>query len=188
MYQHFLSLCLVSVILHSISSASLLRPRINGGQAVEVTRAPFMASLRELGHDQYKHLCGSVIISQKHVLTAAQCIHTNQASWFGITVGSNKKNDDKAEIHKIKRIVVHEDYDEFNAPFKHDIALIELENPLKLTDRVKFIPINTTFFEAQVDAETYGFGGAYVSVNAFSFRWNNRISQIFISSLKFTGQ
>lgn len=160
--MRLLVLCFLGVIFHTISAITLLKPRIVGGKATEITSAPFMASLRELGYDQYKHLCGAVIISQKHVLTAAQCIHSKQPSWFGIAVGSNRKDDDKAELHTIKRIVIHEDYDAFVAPFKHDIALIELDNPLKITDRVKFKPINTTLFEGHVDSEAYGFGGAYV--------------------------
>lgn len=102
------------------------------------------------------------------------------SSWFGITVGTNIKNDASVDIHSIKRIVVHEEYDAFVAPFKHDIALIELDEPLKLSNRINVIPLNSTFFEGQVDAVTYGFGGTYASsFNIFNyliiihfFRWD----------------
>lgn len=159
----------LALVFHTVSAAVLLTPRINGGQEGKIEEFPFVASLRELGDtNQYKHLCGAVIISEKYLLSAAQCFYSQQESWFGITVGSNKKNDETAAVHGIKRILVHENYDPFTAPFKHDIALIELNQPLKFNERIKAIPINGTFFEDHIDAVTLGFGGVYVSVEALS--------------------
>lgn len=162
----FVSVCIFGLVIHSISGAVILKPRINGGQEAQIEQFPYVASLRELGDtNQYKHLCGAVIISPKYLLTAAQCFYSQQVNWFGITVGTNKKNDETAPVYGIKRIVVHENYDAFTAPFKHDIAFIELDQPLKFNERVNQIAINGTFFEDQVDAVTVGFGGVYVSLD-----------------------
>lgn len=165
----FVTLCILSVLFHSISTV----PRrvhftariINGGLEAQIEEFPYVAALRELGDaDQYKHLCGAVIISPTHLLTAAQCFYTQQENWFGITVGTNKKNDNSVVVHGIKKIIVHESYDAFTAPFKHDIALIVLDQPLKFNERVNQIQINDKFFDGEVDAVTLGFGGVYVSL------------------------
>lgn len=156
--------CILSIVVHFVSAGLSYSYRINGGQETEIELAPFMASLREGGDGNFKHLCGAVIISPKYLLTAAQCFYSEQVDWFGVTVGTNEKNDASVDIHSIKRIVVHEEYDAFAAPFKHDIALIELDEPLKFSNRVNMIPLNNTFFEGQVDAVAYGFGGTYASL------------------------
>lgn len=138
-------------------------PIINGGQEVQIESSPYMASLRELEDIKPRHLCGAVIVSDKYLLTAAQCFYSKQPDWFGVAVGTNTKNDKSVADHNIKRIIVHELYDEFTAPFKHDIALIELNEPLQFNDKIKAISINDTFFEGHIEAMTVGFGGFYVS-------------------------
>lgn len=169
------SVCILGLLFHSTSAAYVKTPRINGGQEAQIEQFPYVASLRELGDSNfntvYKHLCGAVIVSPKYLLTAAQCFYSQQVNWFGITVGTNKKNDETAPVHGIKRIVVHENYDAFTAPFKHDIALIELDQPLKINERVNQIPINGKFFENNLDAVTLGFGGVYVSLKNFFTRF-----------------
>ncbi|XP_031635152.1 hypodermin-B-like [Contarinia nasturtii] len=156
--------CVFIVILNSLLGAVLISPRINGGQDAEITQFPFMASLRELrGYNQYKHLCGSVIISQRYLLTVAQCFSSEQVNWFGIAAGTSKKNED-VFIHRIRRVATHEKYDAFVAPFMHDIALIELEQPLTLSERINVISLNTTFYEGHLDAVTLGFGGVYDNI------------------------
>lgn len=161
--------CISIVFLPSIFAATPFEPLLNGGQEIQIESSPYMASLRELENIKPRHLCGAVIISQKYLLSAAQCFYSKQPDWFGITVGTNLKNDNSIENHNIKRIIVHEKYDEFTAPFKHDIALIELSKPLKFDEKIKAILINGTFFEGHVDAMTVGFGGFYVSVSFILF-------------------
>lgn len=156
--------CVLSVVFHSVSAAIPFTPRINGGLEVNIEAAPFMASLREIHDSKPKHLCGAVILSQKYLLTAARCFYSKEVSWFGVAVGSDKKNDQTVVNHAIKRIIIHEEYDEFKAPFKHDIALIELVEPLKMNNKIKAIPINSTLFEGHVSANAFGFGGVYVSI------------------------
>lgn len=157
--------CVLLVFLQVVFAAAPFEstPIINGGQDVQIESSPYMASLRELENILPRHLCGAVIVSDKYLLTAAQCFYSKQPDWFGVAVGTNTKSDKSVPDHNIKRIIVHELYDEFAAPFKHDIALIELNEPLQFNDKIKAISINDTFFEGQVDAMTVGFGGFYVS-------------------------
>lgn len=151
------------VFLQVIFATASFEPLANGGQEIQIESSPYMASLRELENIKPRHLCGAVIISEKYLLTAAQCFYSKQPDWFGITVGTNTKNDNSIADRNIKRIIVHEQYDEFAAPFKHDIALMELSEPLQFNEKIKAIPINGTFFEGHIDAMTVGFGGFYVS-------------------------
>lgn len=154
-----------------LCGSTAFSPRINGGQDIKIETVPYVASLRETHNNKPRHHCGAVIISPKYLLTAARCFYSKEPDWFSVTVGSDKKNDETVVNHGINRILVHEEYDEFIAPFKHDIALIELDQPLKLNDKVKTLAINTTFFEGHVTATAFGFGGFYVSIV-----WNLRDS------------
>lgn len=161
-----LTIWCISIVFSQIIFAATsfqISPLINSGQDIRIESSPFMASLRELQNIKPEHLCGAVIISQKYLLSAAQCFYSKRPDWFGISVGTKTKNDNSVDSLNIKRIIVHEEYDEFMAPFKHDIALIELSEPLKFNEKIKAIPINNTFFEGHVDAMAVGFGGFYVS-------------------------
>lgn len=162
----FIIWCILSVVLNSsIATSFSYSPRMNGGHESKVEQVPFMASLRESRGSQFKHICGAVVISQKHLLTAAQCCYSHHSDWFSIAVGSHIKDDETVVNHSIKRITVHENYDAFVAPFKHDIALIELDQPLKLSERVKVIPLNSTLHDGEIEATASGFGGVYVRFN-----------------------
>lgn len=165
----FMKWGILSLILQSTLAEFTYTSRINGGRESEIEKAPFMASFREIRGSKFKHICGAVIISQKYLLTAAQCCHSNNVDWFSVAVGTNKKDDESVIDHEIKRIIVHEKYDEFGAPFKYDIALIELEQPLKLNERTKVISLNGSFFEGEVESIAYGFGGVYVSFTRIEF-------------------
>lgn len=182
-----LTVPLISILfLQAIFAATPFQPLTNGGQEIQIVSSPFMASLRELQNIRPRHICGAVVISQKYLLTAAQCFYSKQPDWFSITVGTNTKNDITVKDHSISRIIVHEQYDEFVAPFKHDIALIELSERLEFSEEIRAIPINSTFVEGHVDAITVGFGGFYVKIFFIIFDELicNFLACIYISRIK----
>lgn len=84
-------------------------------------------------------LCGGTIISERFILTAGHCITSNTSRLGLLThvlVGALTRSDaeNEANRYKVKRIISHPDY---NPPSKYnDIALVETENPIKLSQYI----------------------------------------------------
>lgn len=116
--------------------------RVVGGRDSHLGEFPWSVLIREttlLGFF-VKTKCGGVLIDLKWVLTAAHC----QPGMFGslvVVVGEydlqGKSNRLKPMIKKVKRMIIHRDYNPSN--FDNDIALLELESPYKVQPHV--VPI-----------------------------------------------
>lgn len=116
--------------------------RIVGGEKSKFGDWPWQVLVKEstwLGLFT-KNKCGGVLISDRHVLTAAHCQPGFLASLlvelgeYDIS-GPNEYMSTKEK--KVKRVVVHKDY---KAPtFENDIAILELEDPIERQPHV--VPI-----------------------------------------------
>lgn len=116
--------------------------RVVGGRDSHLGEFPWSVLIREttlLGFF-VKTKCGGVLIDLKWVLTAAHC----QPGMFGslvVVVGEydlqGKSSRLKPIIRKVKRMIIHRDYNPSN--FDNDIALLELESPYQIQPHV--VPI-----------------------------------------------
>lgn len=146
-------------LVHDILSGDInlrgkRRGRIVGGRDSKLGEFPWTVMIREssLLGIFYKTKCGGVLIDLKWVLTAAHC----QPKMFGslvaiigehsdmmVPIGNqsgayyNKKVFLRPAVRKVRRMIVHRDYNYVN--FDNDIALLELESPFTLEPHV--VPI-----------------------------------------------
>ncbi|XP_024085402.1 chymotrypsin-like protease CTRL-1 isoform X2 [Cimex lectularius] len=78
-------------------------------------------------HDLY-HYCGGVLISQRHIITAAHCVPNVRPEKILIRLGEydfNRVNDSKTVDVSVESIQSHEEFD--GSTYENDIALITLK-------------------------------------------------------------
>ena len=101
-----------------------------GGQPAKLGQFPWQVSLRV--RDSYSdiHFCGGSIISKRFVLTAKHCAIKAVTA---VMTGTVIQNDDGAKEYQVRNF---HDY-----PEKTDIAIMELEEPIKMTGNARAIPL-----------------------------------------------
>lgn len=103
-------------------------------------------------------VCSGVLISDRYILTAAQCINGHNSSWLDYDVVLGEHNiEDSTDCYRdnknstvcaslpfhvtIAKAIIHENYTE--SPRSNDIALLRLRSSLPLTQYVKPICLPT---------------------------------------------
>ncbi|KFB40340.1 AGAP002432-PA-like protein [Anopheles sinensis] len=129
--------------IHHPSVAANPNRRIVNGQEATPGQFPYQVAL--LGQfNQGVGLCGGSIITNNYVLTAAHCVHSgtnsNNPIVSGVAiVGAHNRMIEEPSQQRITftsaGIVGHPGYDLFT--FRHDIAVIRLDEPIVYTDRVQ---------------------------------------------------
>ncbi|KAM8708114.1 hypothetical protein ACLKA7_015134 [Drosophila subpalustris] len=103
-------------------------PRITGGRPAEPDEWPWMAALLREGHSYV--WCGGVLITDRHVLTAAHCLENVEKNEIFVRLGeynTHQLNETRARDFRIGSMVLHVDYD--SNTYENDIALIRIERP-----------------------------------------------------------
>ncbi|XP_065166029.1 venom protease-like [Atheta coriaria] len=109
--------------------------RVVGGVPANLKEYPWMVSLgyRNSKTNQPRWLCGGTLITDRHVLTAAHCIHNKDV--YVVRVGDLDlySDDDGATPLNvpIAKKMIHEEYSP--TVFVNDIAILTLEHPVTLS-------------------------------------------------------
>ncbi|KAL3276633.1 hypothetical protein HHI36_012005 [Cryptolaemus montrouzieri] len=98
--------------------------RIVGGREADIKEFPYQVSVVVNG----LHLCGGSIISEKYVITAAQCIDGETTQNVEVCVGSSTIGAQEGKMYKIKAIFENQDFSFWN--YDSDIAILELAEDL----------------------------------------------------------
>jgi secreted trypsin-like serine protease len=125
-------------------------PKVVGGKPAPPGAFPWQVSLNASRiPDQYKaHFCGGTVYSESWIVTAAHCVEGTAAKNIVVVAGTHKLGSGSGTQRDVARIIVNKKYDKQKTD--NDIALIQLQEPLKLDKDVKAIPLLTAANEANV--------------------------------------
>ncbi|XP_055585488.1 transmembrane protease serine 9-like [Uranotaenia lowii] len=106
--------------------------RIVGGTETRVNQYPWMAMLQYGG----TFYCGGTLISDRHVLTAAHCVHGFNPAKISVVLMEHDRSDQKeAETitSSVIRVIKHNGYNPNN--YNSDIALLRLNKTIDFDDK-----------------------------------------------------
>ncbi|XP_011693284.1 PREDICTED: proclotting enzyme-like [Wasmannia auropunctata] len=101
--------------------------RIAGGQPADPKEWPWMAALLRQGAIQY---CGGVLITDRHVLTAAHCVYRFKLHDITVRLGEydfTTSEETRALDFMVTEIRIHRDFK--LSTYEHDIAIIKIHRP-----------------------------------------------------------
>ncbi|KAM3958875.1 LOW QUALITY PROTEIN: clip domain serine protease 4 [Aphomia sociella] len=129
-----------------VSNASF--SRVIGGVDAHLGDFPWMAILgyKPRRGSGARWLCGGTLVTSKHVLTAAHCIHLHEDDLFVVRLGElDLAKDDEGATPTdvlIKKMIKHEEYSA-NA-YTNDIGILLLDKEVQFTDLIRPICLPTS--------------------------------------------
>jgi len=128
-----------------VTSISLGRnARVIGGKAAQHGQFPWTVSLRKKRGQKYEHSCAGSLVSNRHIVTAAHCLHRttreveeeDELRMWQVVVGEHRPDfqDEGEQIMKIEKIRRHPNYK--RGHLRNDIAVLRLMADVKLSDFV----------------------------------------------------
>ncbi|XP_043229622.1 coagulation factor XII-like isoform X2 [Amphibalanus amphitrite] len=115
--------------------------RVSGGTPVSTFDYPWQAQIQTT---RSTHVCGGIIISDRHILTAAHCLSGHLTRDLQVVVGQNDltKKDEEEEVFAVKQSFSHVGFGEEGAGrYSNDIAVLLLRTgrrgPIVFGDHVR---------------------------------------------------
>lgn len=105
--------------------------RIIGGEEAVANEYPWMVGLYRGG----RLYCGGALITARHVLTAAHCVHYFQKRDIKVLLGGHNISTDYVDIRRVSTIFEHENFN--TSSFDSDIAILQMERPVKFGPKVQ---------------------------------------------------
>ncbi|OXU30619.1 hypothetical protein TSAR_002463 [Trichomalopsis sarcophagae] len=158
--SYLLSALLISIFVSGIDSESA-RKRIYGGSVAGIGEFPYMVSLRR----DSVHDCGGALISAKHVLTAYHCISDGYDNLTAVVGTNSLKTGGTA--YRIEKVLIYPpfDGDVVKDAYDHDIAVLTLEQEVKLSHRVSSVPLASSALKSGASVHFTGWGDDYSQRN-----------------------
>ncbi|XP_023342063.1 venom protease [Eurytemora carolleeae] len=145
--------------------------RVVGGKPAVQGQFPWVVSLRRrknVKSSDYSHICAGTLITNRHVVTAAHCVHDTSVHIWQVVAGELRpdKRDLGEQIRKVERILNHPDY-KTPSPLSHDIALISLTEGVNWSSEVSPICLPLESFSLdEKDATLVGWGHEHIGMNS----------------------
>lgn len=127
-----ISLCLLQAQAASfrLKSKNLIQGRIVGGENATRGRFPYNVALADLSDLSY-YLCGATIITNRYILTAADCVQSYQligASDLRAILNTANRDDVDSTTIEIAQVHAHEEF--IHGNFHHNIAIMYTLNEI----------------------------------------------------------
>lgn len=158
--KHFFSIYFLLTALCS-SFAIPVEQRIVGGNVVNISKHPYLASFRVKSCEKcpYVHKCGATIYSERVLILTAQCLTNLDSKWrLMVVVGANSRSGADGIQLPISRYIIHKEYNYWT--IENDIGLLFLEDSL---------PINNTDIKSIHIAEKRPLAGKSATVCGWGY-------------------
>lgn len=128
----------------SCGNAAYFSSFIVGGEATKRGQWPFLAALTLASNGKF--FCGANLISSKHVLTAAHCIHEKRevrqfnSKDISVLLGRHnlrEANERGAVSRGVKEIFIHPGWSNDTEKYDSDLAILTLDRAVEFTDFIQ---------------------------------------------------
>lgn len=166
---------------------SNITSRIINGQTVRAHSWPWY--IRLLAYDPEKETiqgCGATLLTQKHFLTAAHCVHGHVPPNIFLIAGQHTRarNLTASDIHYVKNVYVHEG---FNGNAHNDLAIVTSEEPLRFDSYVSPICLaNPTSPLLQPNEELVAIGFGTISNAPDNATFPDYLQQVIVKYVSTT--
>lgn len=158
-------LCLILFVAGALATQIDDEERIIGGEKAANDQFPYQAWLRQNFQNRSFSFCGATILSNRFVLTSAQCTQErfSKPSNVQVVVGALRIGTNGTR-YAIERIVIHPFYD--NQTLFAALAVLRTEETIAFTNSVRAIALPTTepSFNGHLEATVSGWGRFRVSI------------------------
>jgi len=139
----------------SCGRSTVSQSRIINGVDATAGAWPWIASLQYDG----SHFCGATLLTPNWVITASHCVSDINATnihMISIKLGAHNFHNYEPSVQqiKIKRVIMHPDYSG-TTTLKADMAMIELERPAQLNDRVRLACLPQKYVYPPIGKQCY---------------------------------
>ena len=114
--------------------------QIVGGTDARLGQYPYQVSLRQNG----RHFCGGTLVTNRHVVTAAHCIHgivSPPFKDFTVVTGTVTLSSG-GQVHAVKSAVYNPDFKPSSSEsYRNDVAVVTLASPVSINANQKPIPL-----------------------------------------------
>ncbi|BFZ02936.1 hypothetical protein BsWGS_05975 [Bradybaena similaris] len=176
------------------------RKRVIGGQRNRPGQWPWLVSMHYMKEfsftimSGYKHTCGATLVAPDWVITAAHCFSdellnglsdiTRWRVYFGLHDLAKTSSDRFVQERLIEAVYKYPSYDIMAEPLLYDLALVKLNESVKMNKRVSPICLDTLLYDVDSQCYVSGWGQNTANSPGSRYPYTAAISTLTLSKCK----